>query len=262
VTSRAKNKIRAFIQAAEKEKAVEIGRRLLERELKKVKKSLPRLLEARAFDPLLPELGAARVDDLLADVGYGKAAAKAIVGKLFSPPPAASEGVGRPGAFEKVVRKLLPSGAAAIRVKGENDLMASLAACCRPVPGEEIVGYVTRGRGVSVHAAACPNVRGLLFDPGREIEVTWDQGKGESFTVDLEIRTEDRPGMLAKITQVISSANSNIRSIEARTSRDGNATIAGSITTADRRHLDRLLVALRAVPGVTEVRRKFQTTEA
>jgi GTP pyrophosphokinase len=160
--------------------------------------------------------------------------------------------------LKRAVRRVLPFGpATGIRVKGENDLLATLAECCRPVPGDEIVGYVTRGRGVSVHATACPNVRNLLFDPAREIEVEWHSAKDSSFTVDLEIRTEDQPGMLAKITQVISAAGSNIRSIEARTSRDGTATIEGSVTTRDRRHLEKLLVKLRSLPGVTEVRRRY-----
>ena len=267
VTSRAKNKIRAFIHAAEKEKSIEIGRRLLERELKRFKKSLARLVEQKAFDPWLAEFGSAKLEDLLADVGYGKVLPKAVVARLLpaetegaeAPPPAPS----RVATLRSAMRRVLPFGAAAgIRVKGENDLLATLAECCRPVPGDEIVGYVTRGRGVSVHATACPNVRNLLFDPAREIEVEWHSAKDSSFTVDLEIRTEDKPGMLAKITQVISAAGSNIRSIEARTSRDGTATIEGSVTTRDRRHLEKLLVTLRRVPGVTEVRRRFNLSGA
>jgi len=261
VTSRAKNKIRAFIHAAEKEKSIEIGRRLLERELKKFKKSLPRLLDQKAFDPHLQEFGASKVDDLLADVGYGKVLPKAVVAKLLPPETPAADAtpaLSRVATLRSAVRRVLPFGpATGIRVKGENDLLATLAECCRPVPGDDIVGYVTRGRGVSVHATACPNVRNLLFDPAREIEVEWHSAKDSSFTVDLEIRTEDRPGMLAKITQVISAAGSNIRAIEARTSRDGTAAIEGSVTTRDRRHLEKLLVTLRAVPGVTEVRRRY-----
>jgi GTP pyrophosphokinase len=262
VTSRAKNKIRAFIHAAEKEKSIEIGRRLLERELKKFKKSLPRLVEQKAFDPFFGDFGVSKVEDLLADVGYGKLLPKAVVAKLLPAeyagaeptPPAPS----RVATLRSAMRRVLPFGpATGIRVKGENDLLATLAECCRPVPGDEIVGYVTRGRGVSVHATACPNVRNLLFDPAREIEVEWHSAKDSSFTVDLEIRTKDKPGMLAKITQVISAAGSNIKSIEARTSRDGTAKIEGSVTTRDRRHLEKLLVTLRSVPGITEVRRKF-----
>jgi GTP pyrophosphokinase len=268
VTSRARNKIRSLIHTAENEKSIEIGRRLLEKELKKFRKSLSRLLEAKAFDPFLGDFGVAKVDDLIADVGYGKVLPKAVVAKLVpadaaeaeAPAPAAPSKVAK---FTSAVRRVLPFGAAAgIRVKGENDLLATLAKCCRPVPGEEIVGYVTRGRGVSVHSTACPNVKNLLFDPGREITVEWEAARNASVTVDLEIRTEDRPGMLARITQVISVANSNIRSIEARTSADGTATIEASVTTLDRKHLDKLLVSLRALPGVTEVRRKFNVSGA
>ncbi len=265
LTSRARNKIRAFIHTGEKEKSIEIGRRLLERELKKWKKSLVKLLEARAFDPLFADFGAGKVDDLIADVGYGKITPRALVARLL--PETASEAVPPPpskvSAISSVVRRVLPFGAAAgIRVKGENDLLATLARCCQPVPGDDIVGYVTRGRGVSVHATTCPNVRSLLFDPSREIPVEWEAAKGASVTVGLEIHTEDRQGMLAHITRVLSAANSNIRSIEARTSRDGNATIEASVTTPDRRHLERLLVSLRALPGVTDVRRKLRDSDA
>jgi guanosine-3',5'-bis(diphosphate) 3'-pyrophosphohydrolase len=265
LTSRARNKIRAFIHTAEKEKSIEIGRRLLERELKKWKKSLVKLLEAKAFDSLLADFGAGKVDDLIADVGYGKILPRALVARLL--PETASEGAPSPSskvsAISSVVRRVLPFGAATgIRVKGENDLLATLARCCQPVPGDDVVGYVTRGRGVSVHATTCPNVRSLLFDPSREIPVEWEAAKGASVTVGLEIRTEDRQGMLAHITRVLSAANSDIRSIEARTSRDGNATIEASVTTRDRRHLERLLVSLRALPGVMDVRRKLRDSDA
>ena len=259
VTSRAKNKIRTFIQAAEKEKSIEIGKRLLEKELRKFQKRLPKLLEARAFDPFLQEFGVAKAEDLLADIGFGKTSPKLLVARVF--PPAADAATGEtpdqgPSPLQKAVRKILPFRSAGIRVKGEHDLMATLATCCRPVPGDEIVGYVTRGRGVSVHATACPNVKNLLFDPSREIEVEWERADDASFTVELEIRTEDRPGLLAKITQVISAANSNIQSIQARTLPDGTATIDSNVTTPDRKHLDKLLVALRGLPGVNQVRRK------
>ena len=261
VTSRAKNKIRAFIQAAEKEKSIEIGKRLLEKELRKFQKRLPKLLESKAFDPFLQEFGVAKAEDLLADIGFGKTSPKIVVARVF--PPAADAVAGDekgPSTLQKAVRKILPFRSAGIRVKGEHDLMATLATCCRPVPGDEIVGYVTRGRGVSVHATACPNVKNLLFDPSREIEVEWERADDASFTVELEIRTEDRPGLLAKITQVISAANSNIQSIQARTLPDGTATIDSNVTTPDRKHLDKLLIALRALPGVNQVRRKYNST--
>ncbi|KAA0254619.1 bifunctional (p)ppGpp synthetase/guanosine-3',5'-bis(diphosphate) 3'-pyrophosphohydrolase [Acidobacteria bacterium ACD] len=265
VTSRARHKIKAFIHAAEKERAVEIGRRMLEKELKKHGRRLSKLIDGGALDPVLPELGVQRVDDLLAEVGFGKIAPRAVAQRLFPKEEGGAEaGSRRPSRAEtlgKVVRRILPLGGGGIRVRGEDDLLATLAKCCRPVPGDEIVGYVTRGRGVSVHATVCPNVRNLLFDPGREIEVEWESPKNASFTVDLEIQAEDRTGMLARLTQVIADSGSNIQSIEARTARDGTATIDGSVTTPDRKHLDRLLLALRGLPGVIQVRRKYHTAQ-
>jgi len=262
VTSRARNKIRAFLQTKEKQKSMEIGRKLLEKELKKVRRSFGKLVDAKAFEPVLAELGVARIDDLLAEVGYGKVLPRTVVQKLFPQEEPAGDKTtpSRTEALKKVVRKILPIGGTGILVRGENDLLASLAKCCRPVPGEEIVGYVTRGRGVSVHSAACPNVKNLLFDPSREIEVEWHVGRDASFTVDFEVQVEDRPGVLARITQVISDAASNIESIEARTSPGGTAVIEGSVTTPDRRHLDKLFLAIRSVPGVTSVRRKFNVS--
>ena len=195
------------------------------------------------------------------DIGFGKLVPKFVVQKLFP----AEEEAGAEGKPEKasglraVVRKILPFGGSGIRVKGDNDLLVALAECCKPVPGDDVIGYITRGRGVSVHASACPNVKSLLVDPGREIEVEWESVKDHSFTVDMEILTEDRKGMLARITKVISDAESNIQSIEARAMKDGNAVITATLTTPDRKHLDRLLIAIRGVPGVTQVRRKFHT---
>ncbi len=258
VTSRARNKLRAFIHAADKERSIEIGKKLLDRELRRVKKTLNKVLETKALDPILNEFGVAKVEDLLADIGYGKTLPRPVTAKLFPrETESAPEVEAPPGVLQRAVRKILPFRAASIRVKGDGDILTALAACCRPVPGDDIVGFVTRGRGVSVHSTACPNVKNLLFDPSREIEVSWETDGEGSFSVDLEIRTEDRPGMLAQITKVISQADSNIQSIAARTSRDGTAVIEGSITTPGRRHLDRLLVSLRGVPGVSAVRRKF-----
>lgn len=264
VTARAKNKLKTYLHAVEKDRAIEIGRRLLERELKRYKKRLPKLIEDGAFEPVLSEIGVAKVEDLLADVGYGKVTPKSVASKLFPKVEAEAEKTptARAAALSKAVRKILPFRSAGIRVRGHNDLLATLAQCCRPVPGEEIVGYVTRGRGVSVHSTACPNVKGLLFDPGREIAVEWETARDASFTVDLDLETEDRAGLLAKITQVISGTGSNIQSIEARTSPEKTARITGAVTVNDRKHLDRLLVALRAVPGVLEVRRRFNVPGA
>jgi GTP pyrophosphokinase len=132
-----------------------------------------------------------------------------------------------------------------------------LAKCCNPLPGEEIVGYVTRGRGVSVHSVDCPNVRNLLYNPEREIEVEWARQKESAYPVSLVIASEDQPGMLARLTEVIAKAGSNIRQIEADTSRPGRGRIEVVVEVRDRRHLDEIRRNLRSLTGVLEVERRM-----
>src|SRR4029453_12801742 len=145
------------------------------------------------------------------------------------------------------VSKMLPFGGGPIEVKGQGDLLAYLAKCCNPLPGEEIVGYIPRGRGVSVHAVDCPNVRNLLYEPEREIEVEWARQDGGVYQVTLWIETEDRPGMIAKLTEAIAKLESNIRQFEAQTGETGRGLIEINIEVRDRRHLEKVRQALRSV---------------
>ncbi len=196
VTSRAKNKIRHFIHAQEKEKSIEIGRKLLEKEFKRFRRSVKKLESDGALADLLPDLGLSKIEDLYAALGFGKIVPRSIVEKLVP-----SEEIDRVSApepesvLERAARKILPFGSPTVEVVGYDDLLASLAKCCNPLPGEPIVGYVTRGRGVSVHAASCPNVTSLLYDPERQIQVSWSGKKSAGrFPAELKIATEDRPG--------------------------------------------------------------------
>jgi GTP pyrophosphokinase len=132
-----------------------------------------------------------------------------------------------------------------------------LAKCCRPVPGDEIVGYITRGRGISVHSIDCPNVRNLLYNPEREIEVTWSREDGGVFAVSLLIETEDRQGMLARLTEAIAKLETNIRQIEADTERPGRGNIEVVVEVKNRGHLEKIRKALGALPGVLEVSRRM-----
>jgi GTP pyrophosphokinase len=152
---------------------------------------------------------------------------------------------------------MLPFGAGPIAVKGQGDLLAYLAKCCNPLPGEEIVGYITRGRGVSVHSVDCPNVRNLLYEPEREIEVEWARQDGGVYRVTLWIETEDRPGMIAKLTEAIAKLEANIRQFEAQTLDSGRGLIEVTIEVRDRRHLEKVRQALRALAGVLQVERRM-----
>ena len=144
-----------------------------------------------------------------------------------------------------------------IRVRGEGDLLVVLAKCCRPVPGEEIVGYVTRGRGISVHSVDCPNVKNLLYNPEREIEVAWADGPQGIYPVSLLILTEDRRGMLARLTEAIAKLDTNIRQIEADTEHPGRGNIEVVLDVRDRAHLERVRQVLRNLPGVLDVYRRM-----
>ncbi len=263
VTSRARHKIRHFIHEQEKLQAVELGRRLFERELKKFKRSIKKLEADGSLPRELSHWGFSKPEDLYAAVGYGKLAPRNAL-ERFVPAEelARPEAERKESAVSRVVRRILPFAGADVVVVGHNDLLASLAKCCNPVPGEKIIGYITRGRGVSVHSESCPNVENLLYDPGRKIDVTWAGEKKASYAIELEVLTEDRPGLLAEVTQAIAGEGSNIRRIEARVGETREAFVAVSLETADLKQLEKILSRIRSVRGVRDVIRKYNVPKA
>ena len=256
-TSRARHKIRHFVHTEENREAVELGRRLLEKELKKYKRTVKKLEQQGEIARQLAQWGFSRPEDLFAALGYGKLSPRAVLERFVPADELARPDAGRETAVSRVVRKILPFGSPDIVVVGHNDLLASLAQCCTPVPGERILGYITRGRGVSVHSESCPNVKNLLYDPERRIDVAWAGAKAISYAIDLEVISDDRPGLLADITQAIAGENSNIRRIEARTDETSRPNIAVSLETSDLKHLEKILARLNRVEGVREVIRKY-----
>ncbi|HYX19255.1 MAG TPA: bifunctional (p)ppGpp synthetase/guanosine-3',5'-bis(diphosphate) 3'-pyrophosphohydrolase [Thermoanaerobaculia bacterium] len=263
VTSRARHKIRHFIHEEEKRQAVELGRRLLERELKKFRRTVRKLESEGSLQRELAQWGFTKPDDLYAAIGYGKLAPRAALERFV---PAEELARGEPerkeSAVTRVVRKILPFGVPDISVVGHNDLLAALAKCCNPVPGEKIVGYITRGRGVSVHSESCPNVKNLLYDPERRIDVAWAGEKKSSYGIELEVVAEDRPGLLADVTQAIAGEGSNIRRIEARVGEAGEGYVSVSLETSDLRQLEKILGRIRSVAGVKDVIRKYNVPKA
>jgi guanosine-3',5'-bis(diphosphate) 3'-pyrophosphohydrolase len=155
-----------------------------------------------------------------------------------------------------VVRRVLGAGEEKIRVRGVDDLMVFRARCCNPIRGEQIIGYITRGKGVSVHSATCSNVVNLLYDPERRIEVEWDKGTDVSpYTVRLSIQVEDRKGMLAEISAKVSDINTNITNMQARTGEDQQARIDMTVEIRDLKHLDKVIKSIKGVQGVIGVER-------
>jgi len=262
-TSRARHKIRHFIHEEEKRQAVELGRRLLERELKKYKRTIKKLDADGSLARELPTWGFSKPEDLFAAIGYGKLAPRTALERFVSAEELARpEAEKKESAVSRVVRKILPFGTPDIVVVGHNDLLATLAKCCNPVPGEKIHGYVTRGRGVSVHSESCPNVKNLLYDPGRQIDVAWAGEKRASYAIELEVATSDRPGLLADVTQAIAGEGSNIRRIEARAEETREATVSVSLETSDLKQLEKIVNRIRAIPGVKDVVRKYNVPKA
>ena len=153
------------------------------------------------------------------------------------------------------MRRVLRRGEDKVKVRGFDDLLVFRARCCNPIRGEEIVGYVTRGKGVSVHAARCPNVLNLLYDPERRIDVVWEKSTDESgFSVLLGIQVEDRRGILADVTSKIAALKTNVLKVEA-SSNDHHGRISVTMEIDDFKHLQRIVKVIRGVPGVLEVER-------
>ncbi len=262
VTSRARHKIRHWLNTEQKNRSIELGRKLLEKEAKRLRVQLKKLIAENALDGVLSEYGLARMEELYADIGYGKIAAKSIVERFA---PDAGKGKKEPepaGAFQQAVRRIFPfTGAQTIKVTGYDDLMTYLAGCCNPVPGEEIVGYVTRGKGIAVHSSSCPNVKNLIFNPDREIEVSWAGDRGSRFNIDLEIVMEDRQGILARVVSSIANLKTNIRNLESRTA-DGRGTIELNVEIADLKHLEKVIKSISSIEGVMQVERKYNIRHA
>jgi guanosine-3',5'-bis(diphosphate) 3'-pyrophosphohydrolase len=258
VTSRARSKIKHVLQAEERARSIELGRRLFEKEARRFDLNPSKLIEGEALAKYAIEYGAQKPDELLAQIGYGKLSPKILLQKIV-PSEQLKERPPDSTVVSVVKRVLRPGGATAdkIKVRGIDDLMVFRAKCCNPIRGEKIVGYITRGKGVSVHAASCPNVLNLMYDPERRIEVEWDKAAGDQapYTVRLTMQVEDRKGMLAEISAKVSDINTNITNMEARTGEDMQARIDMTVEISDVKHLEKVIKSIKGVQGVIGVER-------
>ena len=255
-TSRARNKIKHFIHAEEKTRAMELGRKLVDKEIRRFNLSVKKVLETQKLNEVAGEFGSQKTGDLFAAVGYGRLSARAVLAKLV-PQDQLTESPGQT-ALRSVVRRVLRPAEDKIKVQGFDDLMVFRARCCNPIRGEKIVGYITRGKGVSVHSATCPNVLNLLYDVERRIEVVWDKPRDNEasvFTVSLTIQVEDRRGILADVTSRIADIKINVRKVEAISSDDNHGQISVTLDIADLKHLQRVVKVVTSVPGVLDVER-------
>jgi GTP pyrophosphokinase len=259
-TTRARNKIRHVINANERVKAIEIGQKYLEKEARRFGVQLSKIARAD-MERAAADYGVSKIEDLYAALGYGKFSARQALQKL-APQLVKEEQLELPkvGAAQPAAGAPPPGphdGDAVIRVKGVDDLLVYRAKCCNPIRGEVIVGYVTRGKGIAVHSKMCPNVQNLLYDVERKIDVEWARNTADTFPVKMVVHTDDRPGLLAQITSMLSNENTNIRTLEARTEVDNadGALIEMTVDVRDKKQLERLVAAMRRISGIRDVER-------
>ena len=252
-TSRARSKIRTWLNANERTSSVALGRELTEKELRKYKLRLSAFVGEGKLETALSKLGFAELDDYFAAVGYGKVTPQSLVRAAV---PADELKEQKDGVVSRVVKRALGRGNPGIEISGHGDMMIGLAKCCRPVRGEKIVGYISRGKGVSVHSAECSNVAKLMYDSERRIDVNWGTPvDGSLFDIKLLLDVEDQQGLLAKIVNAVSEEKSDIKSVEARTFETDDAQITMIVAVADMKQMERVLGRIRRIKGVRAVDR-------
>jgi GTP pyrophosphokinase len=256
ITSRARNKIKHYIHAEEKERSLDLGKKVFEKEARRYGLNVKSLTDGPAFTAALADYGYSKPEELFTALGYGKLAVKSVLAKLVPQEQLKETPESGLSQVASVVRRLVGPAEEKIKVRGFDDLMVFRARCCNPIRGEKIVGYITRGKGVSVHSATCPNVVNLLYDPERRIDVEWDKGTDAShYTVRLSLQVEDRKGILADVTSKIAGINTNIRNVEATSDADSRGRIDMTVEISDVKHLQKVIKSLRSVDGVVDVER-------
>jgi len=259
-SSRSRNKIKHWLNVHQRERAIEIGRKLIEKEARKYRIALKEIKD-EDLARVASGYGLGRAEDLMAGIGYGKYSARQVLARVLpagATPSIAgdieAEGLSS-GTIASAVRRVF-GGNNAITVRGQGDMLVYRARCCNPIRGEGIVGYITRGKGVAVHSMNCPNVTNLLYEPERKIEVEWarDDTTPTAYPVKLTVYCDDRFGMLKSITGIIGDAKSNIRNITAHTA-NSQASVEVVLDISDLKHLENIIAGLRKIPGVHEVQR-------
>ncbi|HEY2162733.1 MAG TPA: RelA/SpoT AH/RIS domain-containing protein, partial [Gemmatimonadaceae bacterium] len=247
-TGRARHKIRQVLKREAQSSAEKLGQDMLDREVKRRRLTRPdddqMLAAAKA-------LGLTDATHLLASVGQGDVNVTLALKHLY--PDAHETEPAKPSVFDRFVDRV--RGTKGVRIQGQDGLMVRYAQCCQPVPGDLVVGYVTRGRGVSIHRADCPNLLILAHEPERRLEIDWQEAQGERFGIRLALEGNDRRGLYADIAAAVSSTGTDIKSMDLR-STDGRLTGSLLVEVENLAHLEKIIRAARRVKGVTEVARR------
>jgi len=247
-TGRARHKIRQVLRREAQSSAEKLGQEMLDREVKRRRLTKPTDDQLEGAAKTLSLLDTTQ---LLASIGQGDVNVSLAIKHLYPDIPESEPA--KPNVFERFVDRV--RGSKGIRIQGVDGLMVRYAQCCQPVPGDPVVGYVTRGRGVSIHRADCPNLLILAHEPERRLEIDWQEAQGERFVVRLALEGNDRRGLYADVAQAVSSTGTDIKSMDLR-STDGRTIGSMLVEVENLNHLEKIIRATRKVKGVTDVARR------
>ena len=255
-TPRAKARIKHWLKVEEQKRSVEIGRRLLERELRRHNLAPAKMLKSDRLIEVAKALGYETTEDMNAAIGFGHLATTQVINRLSPPAPQEEKPraiLPEPVAFQGSTPT--PGEEKGVKVKGGRDLLMQLSRCCNPVPGDRIVGYITRGRGLTIHSVGCPNLDALDYDKDRLVDVEWDREESGTHAVKVSVLAMDKTGVLGNVSSSISQCDANISRAEITTREDRKAVLDFIIEVTDTAHLARVLQAIERVQGVITARR-------
>ena len=253
-TARARNKIKHYLNLNQRKRAVEIGKRILEKEARRTKISLKKHMEDGSLLRTVREYHCKSIEDVYSILGFGKVSGRVLLNKLIPPENPTNISKDKSVSFTSKVKKIFGiSSDGTLKVKDIDGLLIYRAKCCNPIRDEDIVGYITRGKGIAVHARRCENINNLLYEADRKVDVSWTGTTEEIYAVNLSISVDDRQGMLAEITSQISDIKINIKNIEAQTFEDQHGLIYITIEIRNLKHLEKTINSIKQIKGVNEI---------
>ncbi len=252
-TGKARSKIRNYIRQEERKRGMKIGRDLLEREMRKAGLSLGRFLKSDK-KPVFERYGIHNEDELFAQIGYGKVQSSSVVELIAPKDDEKARKSLEPGFLERTVNRVRRrEGEDGILIEGMDDVMVRFAKCCNPLPGDAVTGWITRGRGVTIHRRGCP--KAMELDPERRVEVGWSNSVNVQLPVSMRVVTADRPGILANVSSAFTDCGVNITEANCRSSQDGRAVNVFQFTVGDVGKLKTLMRSIQRIEGVYDVER-------
>jgi GTP diphosphokinase / guanosine-3',5'-bis(diphosphate) 3'-diphosphatase len=257
ITTKAKQRIRSHIRSEERKRSIAVGKEALSKDLRKIKKSIHTVQKDGSLEKVAQELGLKDTDSLFADIGYGKLTSKSVTGKLAPEITNLEEQLGKE---DSMLQKIFQKAARALRetsgvtVQGMDDMVFRFAKCCQPIPGENVIGFISRGRGVIVHSRTCSQIHSV--DPNRLVDVSWDKNIKTLRSITLQILCKDKLGVLAGLTQMISSHGANISSAHAVQKPNGQSLCTFQVHVENTTQLQNLIRGLEGVEGVIKVNRE------